>query len=418
VHRVEDVTEIIKMRSDSTKHLLAAEILRESENRLRELAKELNLAREVADTQRRAAEAANRAKDQFLGMLSHELRTPLTPVLLTVSLLERSEDLPEDVQDDIQTIRRNIELEARLIDDLLDLTRITRGTLQLNFAVVDAHDMIRQAVDLCCHDRLGDIKMELDAAKHHVRADPARLQQIVWNIVSNADKFTPAGETIWVRTSNPSDDQLIIQVRDSGVGIEAHVLPNVFNAFEQGDASLTRNFGGLGLGLTITRALVEAHGGTIHASSAGRLKGSTFTIDLLTAEPSQEPESEVAPREHSAPLLRILLVEDHHGTLTAMTKLLSGLGHHVITAGTVKQALEAAENEPIDLVVSDIGLPDGSGHDVMRALRARYAIKGIAVSGFGMDEDLLKSAESGFEKHLVKPVDLEKLQDAIEQTTN
>jgi signal transduction histidine kinase len=418
VHRAEDVTELLRMRGDSARNLLAAEVLRESEARLRALAKELNAARELADEQRRQAEAANRAKDQFLAMLSHELRTPLTPVLLTVSLLERFENLPGEVQDDIQTIRRNVELEARLIDDLLDLTRITRGTLQLHFETVDAHTLLRDAVNLCCHERLGDLSLHFEAERHHVRADPARLQQIFWNVLSNADKFTPIGEQITITTRNADGDRLVVEVADQGVGIDATVLPAVFNAFQQGDASLTRNFGGLGLGLTITRQLIEAHHGTIEAHSAGRMKGSTFTIDLPTVLSSgtNEVKPDKAPPPSQAPM-RILLVEDHVGTLTAMTKLLSGLGHHVITAATVKEAFAAAEHEPIDLVISDLGLPDGSGHDLMRALRSRYAVKGIAVSGFGMDEDISRSAESGYEKHLTKPVDLERLQAAIQQTT-
>lgn len=418
IHRAEDVTELLRMRGDSARNLLAAEIARESESRLRELTKELTAAKELAETQRLAAISANLAKDQFLAMLSHELRTPLTPVLLTVSLLERFENLPGEVQDDIQTIRRNVELEARLIDDLLDLTRITRGTLQLHFETVDAHLLLRNAVNLCCSQRLNDVDVALEAERHHVRADPARLQQIFWNVLSNADKFTPEGERINVRTSNAENGRLVVEISDHGVGIDTSVLPTVFNAFQQGDASLTRNFGGLGLGLTITRQLVEAHQGTIEAFSEGRMRGSKFTIDLPTVSPAiaEEPKRVKAPPVKQSPM-RILLVEDHVGTLKAMTKLLNGLGHHVITASTVKEALAAAEQEPIDLVVSDLGLPDGSGHDVMRALRSRYAVKGIAVSGFGMDEDISRSAESGFEKHLTKPVDLERLQAAIQQTT-
>jgi signal transduction histidine kinase/CheY-like chemotaxis protein len=418
VHRVEDVTELLRVRGDSARHLLAAGILRESETRLRELANELSAAKELAETQRRHAEEANRAKDQFLAMLSHELRTPLTPVLLTVSLLERVTDLPGDVQHDIQTIRRNVELEARLIDDLLDLTRITRGTLQLRFETTDAHTLLRNAVNLCCQERLDDVELHLDAERHHVRADHVRLQQIFWNVLSNSEKFTPVGKRIQVRTRNDERDALVVEISDEGVGIAPEVLPTVFNAFQQGDASLTRSFGGLGLGLTITRQLVEAHHGTIEAQSAGRMKGSTFTLRFNTVAPTamEADAAPKAPPPRQEPM-RILLVEDHVGTLTAMTKLLTGLGHHVITAATVKEALAAAEHEPIDLVVSDLGLPDGSGHDVMRALRSRYALKGIAVSGFGMDEDILRSAESGFAKHLTKPVDLERLQAAIQQTT-
>jgi PAS domain S-box-containing protein len=372
-------------------------------------------AEQALQSARDSAESANRAKDQFLAVLSHELRTPLTPVLLTVSLLESRGQLPEEVHEDIQTIRRHVELEARLIDDLLDLTRITRGKLLLNFETADAHLLIRSAIDICCADRIEDITLELNAHRHYVRADPARLQQIFWNLLSNAAKFTPPGNSIHISTSDTADGDLCVVISDRGLGIESSLLPKIFNAFEQGDSSLKRAFGGLGLGLTITRSLVEAHGGTIQAESAGHGKGAAFTVEIpsvtsLPARPVRRPPSAAA-----APPLRILLVEDHHGTLTLMSKLLTSLGHHLATAATVKDALALAERQELDLVISDIGLPDGTGHDVMRTLRNRYAIKGIAVSGFGMDEDVRQSLDAGFDKHLIKPIDLEKLKAAIQQ---
>lgn len=365
-----------------------------------------------------AAEAANRAKDQFLAVLSHELRTPLTPVLLTVSLLQNREALSQETQDDIQTIRRHVELEARLIDDLLDLTRITRGKLKLHFETADAHLLIRDALEICCADRLRDFQLALDAKHYHVRVDPARFLQICWNILSNARKFSPSGKPITVRTSNPTHDLLRIQVIDQGVGIEPTIMPRIFNAFEQGDSSLTRAFGGLGLGLTIAKALVDAHGGTIHAESEGRGRGASFTVEMATAIPAPPRPSKRRPPLASAPdptSLRILLVEDHPGTLALMTRLLQGLGHDVKSAATVKDAIAIADQGQIDLVISDLGLPDGTGHDVMRALRTRYSVKGIALSGFGMDEDIRKSMEAGFVKHLTKPVDAEQLQVAIRQ---
>jgi PAS domain S-box-containing protein len=372
-------------------------------------------AEQALQSARDSAESANRAKDQFLAVLSHELRTPLTPVLLTVSLLESRGQLPEEVHEDIQTIRRHVELEARLIDDLLDLTRITRGKLLLNFETADAHLLIRSAIDICCADRIDDITLELNAHRHYVRADPARLQQIFWNLLSNAAKFTPPGNSIRISTSDAADGNLRVVISDRGLGIEPALLPKIFNAFEQGDSSLKRAFGGLGLGLTITRSLVEAHGGTIQAESAGHAKGATFTVEVpsvtsLPARPVRRPSTAA-----TAPPLRILLVEDHRGTLTLMSKLLTSLGHHLATAATVKDALALAERQELDLVISDIGLPDGTGHDVMRALRSRYAIKGIAVSGFGMDEDVRQSLDAGFDKHLIKPIDLEKLKAAIQQ---
>ena len=391
------------MIQDITERKLAEQALRKA---LGELA-----------TAKEAAEAANRAKDQFLAMLSHELRTPLTPVLLTVSLLEHHQQLPKEVHDDLQTIRRQIELEARLIDDLLDLTRITQGRLQLNFETTDAHLLIRSALEICCPERMQDITLALEAQRRHVCADPARFQQIFWNLLSNASKFTPFGRPITIRSSNTDDGKIRIQVIDEGVGIEAAALPRIFNAFEQADPSLTRNFGGLGLGLTITKALVEYHGGTVRAESGGKGKGATFTVEMATlvsvpARPKRVASSPSAPGR--APL-RILLVEDHEGTLALMTKVLGSLGHEVRTAATVKAALASAEREQFDLLISDIGLPDGTGYDVMRALRACGPVKGIAVTGFGMDEDVRRSMEAGFFKHLIKPINLETLQAAIQQ---
>jgi PAS domain S-box-containing protein len=365
-----------------------------------------------------AAEAANRAKDQFLAVLSHELRTPLTPVLLTIALLEGREQLPEDIQTDLQTIRRHVELEAHLIDDLLDVTRITRGKLQLHFETTDAHMLVKTAIEICCPDRAEDITLSLDATSHHVYADSARLQQVFWNILSNANKFTPIGRPITITSSNPEEGKLKIQFQDSGIGIEPGMQSRVFNAFEQGDSSLTRNFGGLGLGLTITKALVEAHQGAVYAQSEGKNRGATFTVELPTVSadmpnPGKRPLSFYHVLSGRAPL-QVLLIEDHDATLFLMTKLLENIGCEVKAASTAKEAMKLAATHMIDLVISDLGLPDGNGHAVMRELKARYSLKGIAISGFGMDEDIRKSLDAGFVKHLVKPIDMDQLKMAIQ----
>jgi len=436
IHRVEDVTEFVRLKAHSAERdRQNQDLLRRTEEmeaeiflRAREVA-EAKLAEREMSRKKELAESANQAKDEFLALLSHELRTPLTPVLLTVSLLESSPGLSPEVHEDIQTIRRHVELEARLIDDLLDLTRVTRGKIQLNFEPIDLHQIIRQALKACPPDRADDVQVSLDARRHQVRGDPARLMQIFWNLLNNAYKFTPAGRAIHVRTSNGTgDDSDVIraEIADEGIGIEAAILPMIFNAFEQGDSSLTRKYGGMGLGLTISKALVEAHGGSIHATSEGSEKGATLVVNLPTvtelAGVSTSPERkldassfEAPPKEREMIPLRILLVEDHEGTLDLMTRLLRGLGHHVTTAATMTDAIAAAERQEIDLVVSDLGLPDGSGHDLMRALSARYDVKGIAVSGFGMDDDVRRSMESGFTQHLTKPVDLERLRTAIEK---
>jgi two-component system, chemotaxis family, CheB/CheR fusion protein len=378
---------------------------------------------------RDAAEAASRAKDQFLATLSHELRTPLTPVLALASALQEDEGLPDRARQALALIQRNVELEARLIDDLLDLTRISRGKLELRREVVDVRQLLAHAIEVCCGVELasGGIRLGLDlgAREHRVWADAPRLTQVLWNLLNNAVKFTPqAGEIgeigeILVRSWEEDDGGILaVEVADNGIGIDPELLPRIFNAFEQTDRQITRRFGGLGLGLSLSRAIIAMHGGTLTAASAGLDQGSAFTLRLPAGDvPASAPEPTLerpAEAKAAAPL-RLLLVEDHADTAEAMADLLRALGHEVTVAGSVGAALGAAEAQGgrFDLVVSDLGLPDGSGLDVMRELSGRYGLKGIALSGYGMEEDVQRSREAGFSKHLTKPVDMQALKAAI-----
>jgi signal transduction histidine kinase len=373
---------------------------------------------------RAEAEAANRAKDQFLAVLSHELRTPLTAVLASVDAMHKSCGLSGTATELVDIIRRNVELEARLIDDLLDLTRVARGKLELQRRPVDVHEELQHAVKMCrqgdAQQKRIDVRMEAGAVHQWVSGDPARLQQVFWNLLKNAVKFTPEGGKVEVLTVNVRDDDAVrVSVRDTGIGIDAEALPKIFNAFEQGDKSITRQFGGLGLGLAITRALVELHGGRIMAESEGRYRGATFTVELQTVPaPLSEPE-EPAPAELGLATadLRILLVEDHADTARTMTLLLRSMGYRVTTAGSVASALEAAASEKFDLLISDVGLPDGTGLDLMQQLQSRGPMRGIVLSGFGMEEDVRRSLEAGFSVHLTKPIDLQRLEAAIERVT-
>jgi PAS domain S-box-containing protein len=362
------------------------------------------------------AEAASRAKDRFLAALSHELRTPLTPVLLRVAALAGSSELPRALRDDLRMIQRNVELEAKLIDDLLDLTRITRGKLSLHFEVVDVHEVLEHVVEIC-REEAGSKRLEIDiaaaATEPHVWADPGRLRQVFWNLVKNAVKFTPAGGRIEVRTGNPEPGKIRIAVVDHGIGIEPEVLPRLFNAFEQGDPTVTRSFGGLGLGLAISKALVDLHDGTLTGMSSGRGHGATFTVTLAIVAAPRPEEIAAAAGVGAARGLRLLLVEDHEPTLEVMAALLEMAGHDVNTAPDLRSARALAASHEFDLVVSDLGLPDGTGFDLMRELRDLYGLKGIAVSGYGMEEDMRRSREAGFLEHLVKPVDVEKLKAAL-----
>ena len=411
----------------------------------REIAQEL--ARRVAavlDNSRlyRELEAANRAKDRFLATLSHELRTPLTPVLAMASRLLADAGLPGGLRADLAMIRRNVELEARLIDDLLDLTRIGRGKLDLHCEPIDLRQVIEQALETCDERQLAARRLvrDLDAAEHVVWGDPSRLVQVFWNLLSNALKFTPPDGTIRLRSylgesagagSEAAARQLVVEISDSGVGVDAVALPHIFDAFDQGESGTSRRFGGLGLGLAISRAIVELHGGSLTALSAGREQGTTLAVRLpLPAEGFGEERA-----AHSAAgaagagarpeppaggslrvPLRILVVEDHADSAQALADLLRSAGHRVTLAGTIAAALAAAASEVPDLLISDLGLPDGDGDDLMRALAGRHpGLPGIALSGYGMEADVARSREAGFAVHLVKPVALEGLLTAIEQ---
>ncbi|MDP9122531.1 MAG: ATP-binding protein, partial [Acidobacteriota bacterium] len=336
------------------------------------------------------AESANQSKDRFLATLSHELRTPLTPVLAIASVLEEEPRLPSYARDHLAMIRRNVELEARLIDDLLDLTRIERGNLEVSRMPTDLRRLIEDAIETCCTTEVqkGRIELTVDLAaeSHRVDGDPPRLSQVLWNLLSNAVKFTRQGGRVSVR-SRVLGDRLVIEVADDGIGIEPAALPKIFDAFEQADPSIRSRFGGLGLGLAISKTIVEAHGGTLVATSPGRGQGATFTLTLPSyPEPEggevdavrtggQGAAAQTKPGEGR----HILLVEDHADTAQAMADLLGGLGYQVTVAGSVADALamgvahsSGGARSDFDLVVSDLGLPDGSGLTVMRVLSSRY----------------------------------------------
>ena len=420
-------------------------------------------AREELQQAMERAEAASEAKDHFLATLSHELRTPLTPVLAIASVLEEEARLPGYVREHLAMIRRNVELEARLIDDLLDLTRISRDKIELRPQPTDVRELLRDALRTCCQQDIdsGRVHVESDfaAASHQVRADAPRLSQVFWNLLNNAVKFTPDGGRVEIRTRD-EDGQLTISVADTGAGIEPAELSHIFDAFvsfDHGEPAFSPHAGGLGLGLAISRAIVELHGGTIRAESAGRGRGATFTVilPLMTGVPepaagvegaatgdgalpaaaatvSANPAGAAAgspgagtpddDAQAAAGGLRILLVEDHPDTAAVMADLLGGFGHQVTVAGGVAAALAAVADlanddhpPPLDLVISDLGLPDGNGHELMRELSVRYGLKGIALSGYGMEEDRNKSLQAGFSRHLTKPIHPSALREVIRE---
>ena len=379
-------------------------------------------AKQTAEKLRRAAEEvsrASRAKDDFLAALSHELHTPLTPVLMTATSLESDATLPLELRDQLGMMRRNVELQARLIDDLLDITRISRGKLILAPIAADLHQLLEHTAEIVRSDELGKqvrIVFSLGAERHHALADPARLQQVFWNLIKNALKFTPTGGSIAVRTRNDPEGWIVVSVEDSGVGISAEALPHIFTAFEQGDVAGQHRYGGLGLGLAISQAIVDAHGGTIQADSKGAGLGATFTVILASIEaPAAAPAT--TPASAPAPALRLLVVEDHEATRIVLARLLTRSGHQVTTAGSIQDALLAFAADRFDAVISDLGLPDGSGLDLMREIQRMRPVPAIALSGYGMEDDLRQTKEAGFFAHLVKPVNLDQLKQLLTQLT-
>jgi signal transduction histidine kinase/CheY-like chemotaxis protein len=375
-------------------------------------------AEAAIEEQRATVEAANRTKDNFLAMLSHELRTPLTPVLAALDAMKTEAHPAADVDATLAMMRRNIELESQLIDDLLDLTRITKDKLHLEFEPVDAHQAIRNVLEMCASEaNAKKLRVQLDFQATHFRvmADPAKFQQIIWNLFKNAIKFTGEKGAITISSANHLPHILTLSVGDTGIGIEPEIMERIFNPFEQGERSFQRRFGGLGLGLTISKSLAQAHGASLIAKSEGTGRGATFLLTMKTAE-LDEASARPRPLDPQTPPagLRILLVDDHPDTCAALEKLLKLRGHSVAAAHSMRGAMEVAgAGGAFDLLISDVGLPDGNGMDLVRYLRTQRPIRGIAISGFGMDADISKSLEAGFSEHLVKPVKLEKLEAAI-----
>lgn len=376
---------------------------------------------------RMTAEEANAAKDRFLATLSHELRTPLTPVLLTASTLQDDTSLPEHARNQIMEMRRHIEMEARLIDDLLDLTRITAGKLDLQHSTVDLHHILELVMGICQHEireKNLDVQVSLKARCATVCGDAARLQQVFWNLLKNAVKFTPEGGRIHIRSRNirhnPAESESIrVEVEDTGIGMDADTLGRIFNAFQQGSRRITREFGGMGMGLSISKAIMDMHHGTITASSAGEGRGACFAVELAcdqgdsTAQPSTHtgPSGSVTPGTS----LRILLVEDHAATATILRTLLQRDGHAVTLARDVRSGRTCLDSQAFDLLISDIGLPDGSGTSLGPVARSHGITRLIALSGFGMEQDIQASVDSGFCCHLTKPVDFPRLRAVISE---
>jgi PAS domain S-box-containing protein len=378
------------------------------------------------------AEKANRLKDDFLATLSHELRTPLNAIVGWSHFLQQPAATREDLAEGMAVIERNAKVQTQLIADLLDVSRITSGKMRLDLHSFNPAEVIHAALEsIMPAARAKEIKVErnLESDAGPVLADPARVQQVVWNLVSNAVKFTPRGGTIWVELRRIGE-QIEVRVSDTGEGMSPSFLPHMFDRFRQADASTRRNQGGLGLGLAIVKNLVEMHGGTVRAESQGEGKGSTFFVTLpVTAK--QEPESplEDAPtaavKERESWQLpakglsgmRILVVDDERDARQLLGRVIADAGAEVMEAASVREALLALDAFRPDVLVSDIGMPVEDGYDLVRKLRLRGHTKddlpAIALTAFARVEDREKALSSGFSMHLAKPLNVTELLSSI-----
>jgi signal transduction histidine kinase/CheY-like chemotaxis protein len=373
------------------------------------------------ELQKVLAEAAVASKELFFATLSHELRTPLTPLGALLEDLAADEQRSAEDLAAFAIMRRNLELETHLIDDLLDVTRITNGKLELRRETIDVHLCLQQAIAICRAEIDGkglQLVFEPTASRHFVEGDVSRLQQVFWNLIKNAVKFTPWGGRITIETRCDEAYHLTIEFRDTGIGIDSWPLKHIFDPFFQVQLSRKQRGAGLGLGLAICKAITEAHGGTLTADSAGLDKGATFCMKLTTvAEP--QPELSARTPDAAAPArredLRLLLVEDHDDTREVLARLLSRRGYDVEAARNAVEARALANGMTFDLLVSDIALPDATGCELLAELNAKFGLRGIAMSGFGSDADLAQSKEAGFLEHLIKPIDAKKLDAAIQR---
>ncbi|MBD2108313.1 PAS domain-containing protein [Nodosilinea sp. FACHB-13] len=369
---------------------------------------------------REEAEAANRIKDEFLAMLSHELRTPLNPILGWVSLL-RSRPLDETTRTRaLETIERNAKVQAELIEDLLDVSRILRGKLQLNIQSVMLSDVVQAAletVQLAARAKEITLITKFDPDLGKIAGDHNRLQQIVWNLISNAIKFTPKGGAVTIGLRRDGS-YAIIEVADTGHGISADFLPHVFERFRQADSSSTRAFGGLGLGLAIVRYLTEQHGGEVSVTSPGLGQGSTFTVRLHLATTASLSPTSAPPGVISFTDRRVLVIDDDLDSLHLLTALLEGYGMEVLTAKSAEEGMHLIEQHHPDLLISDIGMPEKDGIMLIQALRQRPAAEGgltpaIALTAYVDGQTRDRAIAAGFQRHLSKPLDLEQLDQAL-----
>jgi len=401
-----------ELRSQILKRARARKKLERSEARLREAER---------------AEEDNRLKDEFLATLSHELRTPLNAIMGWANILKQGGIDKATTARAVETIDRNVRIQSHLISDILDISRMTSGRLELRFQSIPLVPAIESALDTMrpmAQLKRVELRPELEPLPDSIRADPDRLQQIVWNLLSNAIKFAPEGGGVVIRLTREHSMATLL-VEDDGPGIDPEFLPYVFERFRQKDSTGTRRHGGLGLGLAIVRHLVELHGGTVSASNRPGGRGAVFEVRLpLLTAPEPQPAAAAGPEEgqlpgggnHARPLrgIRILLVEDDQDSRELIAMYLEGRGATVAAASSAQEALAAFEPGRFDLVVSDIAMPGKSGYDLIRELRTLPPdiggrVPAVALTAYAAPEDVKKALDAGFDAHMAKPVEMDDL---------
>jgi signal transduction histidine kinase len=381
----------------------------------------LKLQRRLLESERHAraeAERVSHMKDEFLATLSHELRTPLSAIFGWAQLLRMDRPSAETIQEGIEVIDRNVRLQTQLIEDLLDTSRIISGKIRLDIQQVELPELIDNAIESirpAADAKSLRVERVIDPLAGRVSGDPGRLQQVIWNLLTNAIKFTPQGGKIQVVLER-AESHVELSVIDSGQGIEAEFLPYLFERFSQGDASTTRKHGGLGLGLSIVKTLVELHGGTIGARSDGSGKGSTFVIQLpLRASKSVQHDAaqrhadklpQVLDRHDRLRGLKILVVDDEPDARDIVERFLIECGAKTALASSAADAHRVLNNFAADVIVSDIGMPEQDGYELIRARRmSGDKTPAVALTAFARAEDRIRSIEAGFQRHLSKPVE-------------
>jgi PAS domain S-box-containing protein len=377
------------------------------------------IARDITEQKRVGSELqeADRRKTEFLAMLAHELRNPLGPIRHAVKILRARTPKPEELEWATNIIDRQTEHLTRLVDDLLDVSRITRGTIELRKERVDVTTILASAVEVSgaqIEKHRHQLRVTPPIEPLYVEGDATRLTQVVTNLLDNAVKYTDPGGRIWLSAEQEGEDA-VIRVRDTGIGIAREVLPRIFEMFTQAGASVERSHGGLGVGLALVDRLVRLHGGRVTATSGGAGAGSEFTIRLPLAEVSRKSPAAGIPVAASArsTRCRILVVDDNVDSVDSLAVLLGIMGHEVASAHDGKEGLQIAEKFHPQVAILDIGLPRMNGYDLAQRLRREPWAKDlvlVALTGWGLDEHRERSSQSGFDHHLTKPVNLDTLQ--------